>query len=211
MVVPATIFLVLTFGQGEIARGWGGVPMATDIAFALGVLALLGSRVPAALKVLLLGIAVIDDLGAIVVVAIFYSGGVETAWLLLAAIGLVLIVLLQRLQVAVADAVRAARAGRVAGDLRVRRARHDRGRGARPAHAGAAVPARRRGERRGRGDRRADDRRRARPRQGRRGVAPPVAPEPRRDLAAHVPRARAAPMDRRSGAARCSRSQTSAW
>jgi NhaA family Na+:H+ antiporter len=77
MVVPAAIFSVLNAGRAGSA-GWG-VPMATDIAFAVGVLTLLGSRVPSALRVMLLALAVIDDIGAIVVIAIFYGGGIHPA------------------------------------------------------------------------------------------------------------------------------------
>lgn len=88
MVVPATVFLAVTAGDADAVRGWG-VPMATDIAFALGVLALMGSRVPVTLKVLLLGIAVIDDIGAIIVIALFYSGAIELDWLLGAVAALV--------------------------------------------------------------------------------------------------------------------------
>jgi hypothetical protein len=83
---------------GETFAGWG-IPTATDIAFALGVLALLGGRVPPALRVLLLALAVIDDLGAIVVISLFYTAGVEPAGLLVALGGLGGIVLLQRLGV----------------------------------------------------------------------------------------------------------------
>jgi NhaA family Na+:H+ antiporter len=79
MLVPAAICAALTAG-GEGAAGWA-IPMATDIAFAVGILTILGSRVPPALRVLLLALAVIDDIGAIVVIAIFYSGGVDLAWL----------------------------------------------------------------------------------------------------------------------------------
>jgi NhaA family Na+:H+ antiporter len=78
MLAPAAIFALATVGGGAAARGWG-VPMATDIAFAVGVLTLLGRRVPPALRVLLLALAIIDDLGAIVVIAIFYSTGVDPA------------------------------------------------------------------------------------------------------------------------------------
>jgi Na+:H+ antiporter, NhaA family len=94
MAVPALIYAAANAG-GPGAPGWG-VPMATDIAFALGVLALLGSRVPAALKVFLLTLAVVDDLGSIAVVALFYSRGVSPAALALAAGLLVLVALLVR-------------------------------------------------------------------------------------------------------------------
>ena len=94
MAVPAAIYAAGNAG-GPGAPGWG-VPMATDIAFALGVLALLGSRVPAALKVFLLTLAVVDDLGSIAVVALFYSRGVDPAALALAAGVVVLVAVLVR-------------------------------------------------------------------------------------------------------------------
>lgn len=75
MLAPAAIYAILNPGP-ETGHGWG-VPMATDIAFAVGVLALLGQRVPAALRVLLLALAIIDDIGAILVIAVFYSSGVD--------------------------------------------------------------------------------------------------------------------------------------
>jgi NhaA family Na+:H+ antiporter len=89
MAVPAALYAAVNAG-GSGAAGWG-VPMATDIAFALGVLALLGSRVPPALKVFLLTLAVVDDLGSILVVAVFYSQAVDLA-ALAAAAGLLLLV-----------------------------------------------------------------------------------------------------------------------
>ena len=97
MIAPAILYLSIA-GAPETHAGWD-VPMATDIAFAVGVLALLGKRVPPALRVLLLALAVIDDLGAIVVIAIFYSSHIALSGLFFAALGLVGIVVLQRLGV----------------------------------------------------------------------------------------------------------------
>lgn len=82
MVIPATIYLMLNWGS-ETQPG-AGIPMATDIAFAIGALSLLGKRVPAALKIFLIALAVIDDLGAIVVITIFYSKTITAAFFFLA-------------------------------------------------------------------------------------------------------------------------------
>lgn len=82
MVVPAAIYLAIAGGTEPM--GWG-VPMATDIALAIGVLALAGSGVPATLRAFLLGLAVVDDIGAIIVIAVFYSEGVSFSWLAIAA------------------------------------------------------------------------------------------------------------------------------
>ena len=97
MLVPAALYLLLA-GAPPTRAGWG-VPMATDIAFALGILTLLGKRVPAAMRVLLLALAVIDDLGAIVVIAIFYSSGVALSGLVVAALGFGCVLAMQRLGV----------------------------------------------------------------------------------------------------------------
>jgi Na+:H+ antiporter, NhaA family len=97
MVVPAVLYAAATAGTAG-SRGWG-IPMATDIAFSLGVLALLGRRAPVALKAFLLALAIVDDIGAIVVIAVFYSAGVSLAWLAGALAGLVAVVVLQRLKV----------------------------------------------------------------------------------------------------------------
>jgi len=97
MLAPAALYLL--FASAPATRSGWGVPMATDIAFAVGILALLGKRVPAALRVLLLALAVIDDLGAIVVIAIFYSSGVALSGLMIGALGLGGIFAMQRLGV----------------------------------------------------------------------------------------------------------------
>ncbi len=97
VAAPAVFYLVVA-GAPETRSGWA-VPTATDIAFAVGVLTLLGKRVPAALRVLLLALAVIDDLVAILIIAFFYSSGVEASGFLIAAGGLALIYLLQALGV----------------------------------------------------------------------------------------------------------------
>ena len=89
MVVPALIYVAFNAGTPEL-RGWG-VPMATDIAFALGVLALLGTRAPTGLKVFLAALAIVDDLGAVLVFALFYSEGID--WTSLMVAGITLIVL----------------------------------------------------------------------------------------------------------------------
>lgn len=95
MVVPAALFLVFNIGR-DTAQGWG-VPMATDIAMAVGVLALAGRRfVPTSLTVFLLALAIVDDLGAILVIAVAYSEGLSSAWLALATAVVVLTILVRR-------------------------------------------------------------------------------------------------------------------
>lgn len=94
MVVPALVFVAFASG-GIGAAGWG-IPMATDIAFAVGVVSLLGNRVPGAMKVFLLTLAIVDDIGAIAVIAIFYTEDLSTDWLLIA-VGLTVLVVLMRL------------------------------------------------------------------------------------------------------------------
>ncbi len=96
MVIPALTYLLIA--GGESPRGWG-VPMATDIALAVGLLTTLGDRVPRSLRAFLLGLAVVDDIAAIIVIAIFYSDGVSLSWLVWAGASLVVVALLKKLDV----------------------------------------------------------------------------------------------------------------
>ena len=98
MAMPALIFVSLNMGSPANISGWA-IPAATDIAFALGILSLLGPRVPVALKALLLAIAVIDDIGAITIIALFYSGSIDTAMLGGGALALAAMIVLNRFKV----------------------------------------------------------------------------------------------------------------
>lgn len=95
MAAPAIIYTIINAGDAAALKGWA-IPAATDIAFALGIMMLLGSRVPLSLKVLLTTIAVIDDLGAIVIIAIFYTADLSVVSLVLAALALAALFLLNR-------------------------------------------------------------------------------------------------------------------
>lgn len=98
MVVPALIYWLLNYNVPENQAGWA-IPMATDIAFAIGIVALLGKRVPFALKIFLLALAIIDDLGAIVVIAIFFSDELSSTALISAAIAIVVLIAMNRMKV----------------------------------------------------------------------------------------------------------------
>lgn len=95
MAVPALIFVMVNRGDSSHLQGWA-IPAATDIAFAIGVLSLLGSRVPFAARTLLVGIAIIDDLLAILVIALFYSSGIQMPYLALATVCIVVLFTLNR-------------------------------------------------------------------------------------------------------------------
>lgn len=98
MVVPALIYAGINAGNAVALRGWA-IPAATDIAFALGILVLLGSRVPASLKVFLTAVAIIDDLGAILIIAFFYTDDLSLIAMMAAAFGVLVLVLLNRARV----------------------------------------------------------------------------------------------------------------
>lgn len=95
MVVPAAVYLAFN-GDGSGTAGWG-IPMATDIAFAVGVLAVLGKRVPRGLRAFLLSLAIVDDIGAIVVIAVFYSGDIQLGWVAAAGLFVIATLVAQRL------------------------------------------------------------------------------------------------------------------
>ena len=95
MVAPALVYLLLAGDQAELHPGWA-IPAATDIAFALGVLALLGKRVPASLRLFLLTVAIVDDLGAVAIIALFYTSVVKLTWIAAAVALLALMAMLNR-------------------------------------------------------------------------------------------------------------------
>ena len=98
MAVPALIYVIINFKTGYTLRGWA-IPSATDIAFSIGVLSLLGSRIPISLKVFLVALAIIDDLGAIIIIAFFYSTELQYTYLLLMLAAFLALILLNKLDV----------------------------------------------------------------------------------------------------------------
>jgi NhaA family Na+:H+ antiporter len=95
MVIPALVYVVINFGNTETLNGWA-IPSATDIAFSLGILSLLGSRVPISLKIFLTALAIIDDLGAILIIAFFYSGDLSVNYLSLILISFIFLLILNK-------------------------------------------------------------------------------------------------------------------
>ena len=98
MVVPALVYVYINWGDSETLNGWA-IPSATDIAFSLGVLSLLGKRVPLSLKVFLTALAIIDDLGAILIIALFYSGDLSIKYLLLMFGALIALLILNKFDI----------------------------------------------------------------------------------------------------------------
>lgn len=98
MAVPALIYLAITNGEPALHAGWA-IPSATDIAFAIGVLALAGKGLPPSLRLFLLTVAIVDDLGAVMVIAFFYTTGLKLAWLGISAVILVALVIVNRMGV----------------------------------------------------------------------------------------------------------------
>jgi len=98
MAVPAGVYLFFAGGDPQLTRGWA-IPAATDIAFAMGVLGLLGSRVPASLRLFLLTVAIVDDIGAVLVIALFYTANLKLAWLIISLLVLGIMTGMNRMKV----------------------------------------------------------------------------------------------------------------
>lgn len=103
MLVPALVFIAFNRGESFAMNGWA-IPTATDIAFALGILSLLGNRVPVSLKIFLMALAIIDDLGAIVIIAIFYTSDLSSLSIAISGISLLVLFIMNRMDVAIKSA-----------------------------------------------------------------------------------------------------------
>jgi len=100
MLIPALVFVAFNYDDGSFAMDGWAIPTATDIAFALGILSLLGNRVPVSLKIFLMALAIIDDLGAIVIIALFYTSELSTTSITIAGVSLVILFVMNRMNVA---------------------------------------------------------------------------------------------------------------
>lgn len=98
MAVPAVVYIAIAGGEPNLNRGWA-IPAATDIAFAMGVIGLLGTRVPAALRLFLLTVAIVDDIGAVMIIAVFYTVNIKLAWLIGSLLVLALMIGMNRFRV----------------------------------------------------------------------------------------------------------------
>ncbi len=98
MLIPALVYVFINFGDTQTLRGWA-IPSATDIAFSLGVLSLLGKRVPISLKVFLTALAIIDDLGAILIIALFYSGDLNIKYLILMFLAFIILLIINKFNI----------------------------------------------------------------------------------------------------------------
>ena len=98
MAMPALIFVLIVGGQSQVLHGWA-IPAATDIAFAMGVLGLLGNRVPSSLRLFLLTVAIVDDIGAVLIIAVFYTANLQGLWLVFAALVVGVMIALNRMKV----------------------------------------------------------------------------------------------------------------
>lgn len=99
MAIPALVYVGVVGGEGELMRGWA-IPAATDIAFAMGVLGLLGNRCPASLRLFLLTVAIVDDIGAVLVIALFYTANIKLGWLAASGAVVVAMLVLNKMRVA---------------------------------------------------------------------------------------------------------------